>query len=83
MREITRQIGPAELQEIDRRVASAASIALPNRTQCRDCIAYSISVQTADRSISIRAGDDQLAGSGAAPLVEVLSRVLGRLLSEP
>ncbi len=82
-RQVTRPLSRDALKEIDSLIASAVSIDLPNRTQCRDCYAYDIDVRTPKRQVTIRAGDDALGDSSAALLARALTRLVGQLLSEP
>ena len=82
-RQVSRTIARDELQEIDRLAASAVSTDLPGRTQCADCLAYSIDLRIAGKQVVIRARDDSLADSQVGPLIQALSRLQNRLLAEP
>ena len=82
-RDVTRQLPPDELTEIDRLVASAVSLDMSNRTSCRDCLTYAIDVRTPNRQIVIRTIDQGLVGSTAEPLARALTRLQDRLLAEP
>ena len=82
-RDVTRQLSPDELTEIDRLVASAASLDTPGRTACRDCLTYAIDIVTPNRRVSVRATDQSVVGLDAETLVRILSRLLDRMLAEP
>lgn len=82
-RQVSRTIARDELQEIDRLAASVVSTDLPGRTQCADCLAYSIDLRIAGKQVVIRARDDRLSDSQVGPLIQALSRLQNRLLAEP
>jgi len=82
-RQVSRMITRDELQEIDRLAASAVSMDLPGRTQCADCLAYSIDLRIAGKQVVIRVRDDSLADSQVGPLIQALSRLQNRLLAGP
>lgn len=82
-RQVAGQATRDELQVLDRLAMSAASTTAPNRTSCRDCFEYAIDLRLPGKSVMIRARDEGLADSGAAPLVRILTRLLDRLLTEP
>jgi hypothetical protein len=82
-RQVRRQILPEELLEIDRLVGAAVSLDVPDQTQCRDCLSYSVELRRRGQQLTIRANDDSLSASKIAPLVHALSRLQNRLLAEP
>jgi hypothetical protein len=82
-RQVDRQLSRDEIQEIDRLAASVTSFEGSARTQCRDCLTYSLDLEASGRRVAVRVADDHLAESNAAMLITSLTRILNRLLAEP
>ena len=82
-RQRSRQVSRDELSEIERLAAPAASFDKSGNDVCRDCLTYALDLRVPGRTVSIRANDITLSDSKAAALVQALTRLQQRLLSEP
>jgi hypothetical protein len=81
--QVRRHVSRDELSEIERLAAPAASFDKSGNDVCRDCLTYTIDLRAPGRTVSIRANDITLSDSKAAALVQALTRMQQRLLSEP